>query len=274
MKKRETRLLVVVGLVSLIAFTAGVCALSKILTDAENDGLRGPVKKVIKETYNLVDKFGTVTQELEGRAVSQYNRKGTRTEVINYDENENIKSRAVYVVSVDGIAAGGTRYNAWGAVESKWTYTYEANGVAERMIQRTYNPDGSLDSVLVYNYDAGGRMAESVIYNADGTLSARIVNSYNMQGNMVETNLYGAKGELNARITYTYNEQGYQIESSSVLYLNGVEWLPAQNRYSEYEFDAHGNWIKRVESKWVKKFGKEYWEPQRVIYRTIIYYED
>jgi hypothetical protein len=45
------------------------------------------------------------------------------------------------------------------------------------------------------------------------------------------------------------------------------------SKYSyTYEFDAQGNWIRRVSSKWVTKDGKSLFEPSSVNYRKISYF--
>lgn len=274
MKKGGTRLLTIVGSLCLVTLAVAVCALSRICTDAERDGLRGPVREIVEETYRLVDKFGTVTQELEKRIVSQYNREGALIERISYDGNGNITSHSVYAINADGRSTKIVTYNGSGAVESRSTITYESGGAAERVVQRLYNADGSLDYVYIYNYNTDGHMVEAVHYNADGSFDMRVINSYDTRGKLLETDMYDAQGKLTVRMTWTYSEQGAMIESSSVLYLNGIEWLSDRTGYSGYGFDAYGNWIKRVESEWVEKFGKEYWEPRKVIYRTINYYEE
>ncbi|RLJ09103.1 MAG: hypothetical protein DRP15_04225 [Candidatus Aenigmatarchaeota archaeon] len=274
MKKGGTRLLTIVGSLCLVTLAVAVCALSRICTDAERDGLRGPVREIVEETYRLVDKFGTVTQELEKRVISQYNREGALTERVSYDGNGNITSHSVYVINADGRSSEIITYNGLGNVESQSAITYESSDTTERKIHRMYNADGSLDYVYVYNYNTDGHMVEAVHYNADGSLDMRGINSYDAQGKLLETDMYDAQGKLFMKITWTYSEQGVVIESSSILYLNGIEWLTGRMGYSDYELDAYENWIKRVESEWVEKFGKEYWEPRKVIYRTINYYEE
>ena len=274
MIRRKVGLLTIAGLVCSIILTTGMYAVSKIPTDAENNGLQGPVKMITEDTYKLIYKFGTLTQEFVERSISRYTREGACTETTHYSSNGAMSSHIVYILDTNGKTVKMTTYNELGALESRSTFTYESSGTVERMIQKLYTANGSLDYVYVYNYNVDGRMLEANTYKANGSLSMHVTNSYDTQNKLVEADIYDAQGKLSAKMTWTYSKQGIMIESASVMSLNGVDWLSDRSRYSEYKFDIYGNWIKRLESEWVKKFGKEYWEPRKVEYRTIIYYRD
>jgi hypothetical protein len=64
----------------------------------------------------------------------------------------------------------------------------------------------------------------------------------------------------------TYDEKGNKTEED---FYNPD--LRRKETYA-YEGDSTGNWIRRTTSTWVTKFGKSYFEPSLVTYRTITYY--
>ena len=74
---------------------------------------------------------------------------------------------------------------------------------------------------------------------------------------------------LNRRLVATVDDKGNKIEETEFQTLDG----PVKDKYSyAYEFDAKGNWTKRVTSKWVTKDGKSSFVAEYILYRTLTYY--
>lgn len=90
-----------------------------------------------------------------------------------------------------------------------------------------------------------------------------------LKGNEVEWFRYTADGKINGRSTAIYNDTGNEIEKT---------WFRPDGSISErwqYEYvvDAKGNWFKRSALKWVMREGKSFFEPYKVTYRQITYFE-
>jgi hypothetical protein len=78
-------------------------------------------------------------------------------------------------------------------------------------------PKGKLIDRTVYEYDALGRLIETRSYESEGSVSVRRVQGY--------------EGKNKAPSTFSY--------------IDGRGREREQTTYSEYEFNAQGDWIKR-----------------------------
>ena len=85
------------------------------------------------------------------------------------------------------------------------------------------------------------RQFEQQFYDSEGVLTSKIVTTVDHKGEWVERATYDAEDNLRDKVNY------------------------------EREYDARGNWIKQVVSKWNPQTEKS--EMTQVYYRTITYYE-
>ena len=150
----------------------------------------------------------------------------------------------------------------------------------EQVIGRTY-----------YSYDAQNVLKEMWVEDADRQIESRTLVNYDAQGHLVQRSLNDAAGNIYRREVFTYS--GDNATKKVVFDRNGrkmQEWRyeyddnnePVTQTlydYSEaepemyitvfsYEYDAHGNWTRRVESELVNG------DPvmQYIVTREIEYY--
>ncbi len=123
---------------------------------------------------------------------------------------------------------------------------------------------------MVTNFTKDGKMQREgmsdAVYDAEGYLQSA---KMSMQGQSVEVTFKWENGRVksqtmgmmgnNFTISYTYNEQG--APASQSMNMGGQEM---SSPYTDYKYDAHGNWISRKASM----MGQE-----MVQTRTIEYYE-
>jgi hypothetical protein len=128
--------------------------------------------------------------------------------------------------------------------------------------------DGTLNRKHVYRYRATGQLAQQVLYkfDDDGVLEEKWSTIYDESGNVIETSCFDRAGRTIAGpIRIKYSDEGDEIEAAT-LSLRG-------DLYSTttffYDFDAHRNWIKRLE---VFKTNDSGFETRVVTYRTLEYY--
>lgn len=88
-------------------------------------------------------------------------------------------------------------------------------------------------------------MSKRQTWRSDGSLLNRAVYRYDVDGRVIEL--------------IRYKEERYSMASEHIT-------------YTGLEFDASGNWIKRVTSRLRTKDGQSYSEPEQVTYRRIDYY--
>jgi hypothetical protein len=224
-------------------------------SDAGDDHLRGDVKTVFQESEDL---SGSWT--VSGRKPSSmwyYNKGGNLTKQESYDYKGNLFQITVYGY-IDG------------ARVSKF-----------KTIQRNYNPppmmappgaapskfDSRYSNKYTFRYDDQKRLIEKTWFLSNGETTTRY--AYKYSGNQLETLAYSRDGSLNRRVVATVDDKGNETEETEFEKLDG----PSKDKYSyTYEFDAKGNWTKRVTLKWVTKDGKASSVPEYVSYRTITYY--
>ena len=221
-------------------------------TDRENDKLRGPVESVTVETAALKKQGRRYVEER--RVLTErvtYNAEGNRAADEWYadDDGTLIKKTVYRYVGGEKLAdaqisdpvihlpnsqeriGGGMR-----PVSEKYKYKYDDKGRAREMI---LEEDGRVRIRVAYNYQRGREEVRS--YQGGGhTLTYRRVDTFDARGNLVES------------IAFNLDSDG-RVDKTS---------------YTAYEFDARGNWVKRLKAV---SWGGEPEVRQRE-YRTITYF--
>ena len=127
--------------------------------------------------------------------------------------------------------------------------------------------DPQYDYKFKYKYDSDGNVSEEAWHQSNGDLWLRYV--YNFKGNQREELVYSADGSLNQKYVYTLDNKGNEIEM--FVYDTETNNPEGKETYKYLEFDAKGNWTKRItsegdeESKFIVK-------PREVLYRTLTYF--
>ena len=242
--------------------SAAVVGAQKKQTDREFEGLKGPVKSVSVEHAASKEQEG---RQAEGPRVmaegATYNAEGNLVVDEWYGPGGTLFMKTVYVyIGAEKIAevnvrppsvqipAGtvlpaapprpspgpGPMLRSW----EKLKYKYDARGnITERIVES----EGRVKRRGVYKFQAGRKELQSY---ADGKdLDYRRVERLDARGNVVELEVFEIKADFKEKHSYT-----------------------------AYEFDARGNWIKRLKSEWTTEGGKPRYVPVQVEYRTIAYF--
>ena len=226
-------------------------------SDAADDGLRGAVKTVLEEEEDLSGTWSV--QGKKSKDTEYYNQRGNLTRTEWYDYKGNLSGITVYGY-IDGARVSNNK-----------------------SIEREYNPppivvvsppgavqkkgDSRYATKYAYRYDDQKRLVEKTWFESNDEMSSR--NVYKYSGNERETVGYSRDGSVNQRLVSIFDDKGNEVEKTDF----GPKDGSVRNKYSyAYEFDAKGNWIKRVTSKWVTKDGKSSFVPAYTTYRTITYY--
>ena len=226
-------------------------------SDAEDEGLQGRVKTVFTESEDL-----SGTWSAQGRKPSSmeyYNEQGNLTKRESYDYKGNPSDITVYGY-LDGERVSLTR-------SIRREYNPPPMMVASSPGEAKPKYDPRYSYKFKFKYDDGGRLLEKAWYMSSGEPWLRY--AYNYKGNQKEELVYSADGSLNQKYLYTLDDKGNEIEE--VIYETKNDSVRSKYTYG-YEFDAKGNWTRRVSSKWGTKDGKEGYHPYSVYYRTVTYY--
>ena len=254
-------------------------------SDRDLDGLHGPVKTVRTEIASL-DQEGKPDQN--GRWLSRmtsYDSSGNKTEdetFYAFGKNSNGK----YVYTYD--AAGNRIEEAKYLNDSVYKTTYIYND--KRQLIREIKHEGAFHTEYVY--DAEGKLIETKGVYGENSVASHFVYIYDSQGQMIKKRRYGGgldfeqiktytpngqvaseangsdpKAPLYRRVEYASDDKGNVVERIEY----GNKGLEDRSTYS-YEFDAFGNWIKRIASREWDSWAKGPVRQTEASYRLITYY--
>jgi hypothetical protein len=232
---------------------------TRATTDAQDEGLKGKVRKVMEESEDSSGTWGTQGRKMS--SVEYYDLNGALTQRDSYDSQG-----SPFQITVYGYLDGKRVSN------SKMTrYEYDPPPAAPRAaasVEPLRKSDPRYEYSFEYKYENGKLVERQMIYN-NGRKGMRYV--YKHSPNQVEELVYTDEGELNQRYLSIRDEKGNEVERTDFGLFNYD--IYGDRRYKHtYEFDAVGNWTKKVTLKEVKENGITSWQPAYISYRTITYY--
>jgi hypothetical protein len=232
---------------------------TRLTTDAQDENLKGKVKKVVEEIKFLSGNWVQYGRYLS--EVTYFNELGALIRNEGYIKGEQ------YFINVYGYI-NGKRVSKDIPVKkspklgSGSDSMGNDNDVVESEILT--EPDNRYTYNYTYKYENGKQIEMQMLFNT-GKKGMRHTKKYSK--NTVEKIAYTESGIVNVRDIITLDDFGNEIEQ--VNYVNSL--LPNKYGY-KYVFDKQGNWIKQIKSKEVTKDGKSYFQPLYETYRTITYY--
>lgn len=276
---------------------------------SDTDAPKGPVKTVERRRrippgkplgswVRSFDRGGRLTGEIsekrDGQVYSQkifeYDAAGRKqAEEYRYDDPCVEDGRWVYKYeSAAGRLVELQKYNLeTGRPSRKLAYTYSADGrnVREeevwsedrRLLLREFTLDEAGfvtvtsfsriegGSRVVYTFDAGGRLVKVITHQnptAPGRFSRTL--QYGAGGKVAEERFY-LHDSPTVRL-YRFNEQGDTVSMEQY----EPDGSPAHGTRYSYEYDGHGNWVKRT--AWTSTRGRENEKPFDVVTRELTYY--
>jgi len=233
---------------------------ARLTSDAQDDGLKGKVKKVVEESEDRSGTWG-----VQGRKISSidyYDQNGSLTQRDSYDSQGN-----PFQITVYGYINGKRVSNSKTA-----RYEYDPPPAAAPPRSATVDAKAKNDSRYVYSfeykYESGKLVEHQLVYN-NGRKGMRYV--YKHSQNQVEELVYTDEGKLNQRYVSILDANGHEIEKTHFGLVN-FDIYGDQRYKNTYELDSAGNWIKKITEKEVKENGVTSWQPAHVSYRTVTYY--
>jgi hypothetical protein len=238
-------------------------------TSKEVDGLVGPVHTVTVESAQLSNLSGELE---EGER--------TATLFIVYDKDGNDGRFKNAGQNISAVEPKIRRDDKGREVEHvfehpdgsilKRSFKHDEKG---NVIEQADNKgDGSLLGRIVFTFDASGNMTSLSSYDSNNILTRKLTWTFDEKGNRTEWTESTRRGEemfLFCKIKSVYDDKGNVLEETQ--YGNPEGSITKQ--MLSYEFDAMGNWIKRVRTWWtVQQDGHALLSSGDVEYRTISYY--
>ena len=208
-------------------------------SDAEQHGLKGPVKRVVTERADFSDQEGLWTQGPEiGVSTQVYDEEGWVIESHHYDPRSSVTSDTTTTRQPDGSTISKTRafekdgalvsssiitydenrrrtkasaFNADGSVD--WTERAFQNALGETVEERVAGDGSLLDRTVWFESPDGSRVAETTSYK-DGLFRSRSRQVYDTQGRSMSSDRYDKDGRWASRLLWEYREDG-QVDSET-----------------------------------------------------------
>lgn len=221
-------------------------------TDRENDRLKGPVKSVLVETATL-KKQGR--RYVEGRRVL--------AERVTYNDEGN-RAEDEWYTGGDGTLTEKTVYRYVGG--EKLADAQVRTPVIHIPNSSTRVGGGMLPASekYKYKYDDEGRVREMTVEEG-GRVRVRV--AYDRQSGRTEMRSYQAGGDtLTYRRVDRFDARGILVESTA--FNPDTDGSVDKFSYTEYEFDARGNWVKRLKTESWGGGGRV----RKMEYQTITYF--
>ncbi len=154
-------------------------------------------------------------------------------------------------------------YKIDGTVWNEASYSYAASGEILSKIKIDIT-DGSLLSKTIYSTSPKNSTIEVIEYNPAGNPRTDIIYTKDPNGRISEMEV--KKGVLKGKRSLKYNNKGDMCQISVQ---SSDSDTPLIITY-RYDYDTHGNWVKRVEASAENNTESE--SVSEIVYRTISYY--
>lgn len=235
---------------------------SRAGSDASDEGLLGPVKRVRTETQFLSET--QLTMDGPRSWVNTYNEKGNKVRSETFDFKNNLIQLTVYgyldgnrvsaskhIPRADGprpgigaglgIGPGRSLQSNKKKEDPRYDHRYEFKyDDKKRLIEHTdFSSNGDILWRRVFKYE--GNQKEELFYPENRSWTQRTLNVLDDKGNVTERTVFAPDGKVRSKVSFTY------------------------------EFDSNGNWTKQTKSWSVVDERLRPFEPSSVI-RTITYY--
>ena len=261
----------------------------------------GSVQTVKTEKALFVNPPGEPEKWVEGERIlteiAQYKVDGELKERTAYHPDGSSAVRVVRAYNDAGRVKTEQLYNPGDTLWRKMTYTYNEAGQLIEVVSTdtdgdvwfrdvyAYNqagqpsqvdhhdPDGSFLHRATYTYNPQGKIVARSLLDADGSRISSNVYAYETDGKlgkMNEVTTHGRTRSLASRWVYAYDERG-----------NERKWIAykadgsiRRKEVYAFEYDARGNWVKRITSEWIPDGQTGYLEPAEAVYRDIKYHAE
>ena len=228
-------------------------------TDAEDENLKGKVKKIVSESEDLSGTWSVQGRKLS--SVTYFNDKGNYIQRDSYDSQGNAFQITMYGY-IDGRRVSNSKV-------ARREYDPPPMAIPKpKSEEPVRKPDSRYEYSFDYKYKDGKLIERQMVYS-NGKKGLRYVSNYTE--NQVEKLVYTAEGELNQKYLYTFDKNGNEIEQTN-FGLSNYKFYGDKKYLYTYEFDGKGNWTKRTASMETTENEVASFKPSSGSYRTISYF--
>ena len=191
----------------------------------------------------ITEEWFTNENKLDFRVENKYSNLGKLIETKKYHEEGPYFERSLYENNGVGNITKWTLCDGTNAVITISNYTYDDKG--DRIEEASNNAKGKLMRKTLSVYDNRHNPTEIATYNPDGSPIGKQKFTYDYKGNVSSQSNFDNKGKLVEKFAWTYNNSGFEIAWTNTDRTGYVMY----NYTYIYEYDSHGNWIKKTNIK-------------------------
>lgn len=126
----------------------------------------------------------------------------------------------------------------------KRTLAHDNNGLVKQ--QQLFNSKGEETVIKNYEYDTKGRLISEILVSPDnGKVILKEIISYD-ESNHLKTRKLISKSQGTMTFVSKLNDKGLPISEKSYQGEASLDSTPMQKTTYSYQYDTHGNWIKRT----------------------------
>lgn len=211
------------------------CAHSQaMLTDTQREGLKGRVQ-MIQETTR-----GSKGQVMRMCTATYFNIIGNYNKVVFEDTTGTPQMEVRYMYDSLGVLAREDRFSSSDSellLENTYTHDWESHVITMEIL----GVKDSLSETIVYNFDEKGLLKKVSTIDGQGNLLARDFYSYDDKGQRTEILYTEGSEESYCRTEHLrYDSDGNIIECRTLCISK-----ERQRLCYTYDFDHHGNWVKK-----------------------------
>ncbi len=176
---------------------------------------QGSPKQMVLEESLVVQKFGLDEKILRRREVHAFSPQGDLLSLYRYGEGGSIEGMTTNVNDAQGDIRETVRIRGVGDIAYKIVYTRTNFGGLRGLpvMDVRFNPDGSIHTKNLYDYDAKGLETNRQIFNHTGYLEWRITKKYDEQGRLLDQILRRGVGTPAERRVFAYTNGGLYSEA-------------------------------------------------------------
>lgn len=226
------------------------CLSKNTENDWQKDNLYGRVKSFTEISYEATVRFGNIEKDGPkkirmvggGDFKKIYDEKGFVKEVQRYNTSGKMTSESLNTYNEKGILVETNHYNIFKELVAKDIYEYDSK---DNLIEKKHFDKQNSDEnrTWVYKYNEKGYQEEVINYNDNGKFNLKTTMQYDKKGRRVEESVYFTSNSLDIKRFFLYNEKGNVIEIITDIQRNN----DISKQINLYEYDAQGNWIKKIE---------------------------
>ncbi|WP_207436037.1 hypothetical protein [Sabulibacter ruber] len=224
--------------------------------------LKGNVVAVYENVFKAEYRGGKWEEgekDYMGHTLTHFNEEGNITESVEFDRDDRVIRRQVYLYDTDGYLKEGLTSDSTSKQITRQVHIRDSRNRVVAV--QNYERDGEMGLIHTTEYSDSGKPAVKKITNREGTVY--YIQKYEWDGDHMkaQTN-HRSSGELEATVYFTRDKGSSEVTGIHIITANGTV---VNDLALCYEFDENGNWVSKLTVDRVGRYST--FTKRRFVYR-------